>query len=265
MPPGNFSRKSPADEVQSGHSYSRDSLPRRIPAPKNRRIKEFPMRWMRCALIGWLALGLAYATSNAQPTVSKEKLIGAWQVTKSAGDLAVGATLEFGKDGKLKVTAKVGGKEISTEAIYTLDGDNLTTVGPKGDRETLRIKKLTDTELVTEAGKGNGVVVGYEYRSDAKMKSVRPAKALPGGQSTFDLVVENQTFKLEAGKPFWINKEFPDGVAAFTIRGINPSEKLDPTDRLAFPTGISWMDGLGQHKLEMNPLVRRSQTEYKRK
>src|SRR5271170_662527 len=85
------------------------------------------------------------------------------------------------------------------------------------------------------------VVIGYDFKSPDRMKTVRVAKPLPGGQNTFELFVENQTFKIEAGKPFWFTNQFPEGVDAFIIRGINPSEQLDPNNNLAFPTGISWM------------------------
>jgi hypothetical protein len=102
-----------------------------------------------------------------------------------------------------------------------------------------------------------GVVVGYEYISDAKMKTIRVAKPLPKGQNKFDLVVENQTFKLEAGKPFWFNNQFPAGVDRFVIKGINTAEELDPKNNLAFPVGISWMEGNQQHKLTINPITKK--------
>src|SRR5258708_2887184 len=78
------------------------------------------------------------------------------------------------------------------------------------------------------------VVIGYIYTSPNKMKTVNIPKPLKGGQSTFELVVGNRTFPLEAGKRFFFITEFPEGVDSFTIRGINPSEKLDPANPNAF-------------------------------
>jgi hypothetical protein len=99
-------------------------------------------------------------------------------------------------------------------------------------------------------------VIGFDYKSDSKMKTVRVVKALPGGQSKFELFVGGKTFPLEAGKPFFFTTEFPEGVDKFTIRGINESEKLDPTNPLAFPTGISWMDQKS-HEITVTPIVKK--------
>lgn len=117
------------------------------------------MRWFRCALTLCFVLGLAVAATSAalaqdkkEPT-NKEKIVGIWEVTKSA-DAPVGALVEFTKDGKMKLTAKIDGKEITLEGTYTVDGDKINTIGPKGEKETAKIKKLTDTELAVEDQKG---------------------------------------------------------------------------------------------------------------
>lgn len=120
----------------------------------------------------------------------------------------------------------------------------------------------TQAEKKTEQDKGKAVVIGYSYQSDSKMKTVRVAKPLPGGQATFELVVGDKTFPLEAGKPFYFTNQFPDGVDFFIIRGINPSEKLDPKDVRAFPTGISWMD-VKPHEITMTPITKPSSAKGK--
>lgn len=223
------------------------------------------MRWLPGTFLCCLAGVLASSDDQAAEPTPQNKLIGTWEVTKSESDWPVGAILEFTRDGKLKVTTRNSGKELMTESLYTRDGEKLTTTGAKGDKESLRIVKLTDFELVTEGGIGKGVVIGYSFKSDAKMKTVRPAKPLRGGQAKFELVVGGKTFPLEAGKTFWFpNEGFKDGVDAFIIRGINPSEKLDPEDNMAFPTGISWMQA-GAHEITMAPILQRPLTEYKRK
>jgi hypothetical protein len=99
---------------------------------------------------------------------------------------------------------------------------------------------------------------GYEYASNINFKSVLIPQALPGGQSTFELVVGDKTFTLEAGKRFWFAKDggFPDGVPTFTIRGINLVEHLDPTNMNAFVTGLTWMEGNGANQTTMRPIVK---------
>ena len=88
---------------------------------------------------------------------------------------------------------------------------------------------------------GSGIVTGYDYKSSINFKSVLIPKPLPGGQSKFELVVGKQTFPLEAGKRFFFTNDFPNGINAFTVRGIDVSEKLDPTNLAAFITGITLM------------------------
>jgi uncharacterized protein (TIGR03066 family) len=87
---------------------------------------------------------------------NKEKIIGTWELTKSDGDVPVGSILEFTRDGKLKLTARIDGKEVSLTQNYAVDGDKLST----SDQNrvdgwiTTKIKKLTDTELVIQVLNG---------------------------------------------------------------------------------------------------------------
>jgi uncharacterized protein (TIGR03066 family) len=80
-------------------------------------------------------------------------LVGKWEVVKCDGDaLPVGAIVEMTKDGKLKLTEKKDDKE-SHEGTYKVDGDKIMVVLKVNDDEikhTVDIKKLTETELVTE-------------------------------------------------------------------------------------------------------------------
>jgi type II secretory pathway pseudopilin PulG len=103
------------------------------------------------------------------------------------------------------------------------------------------------------------IAIGYEYTSTINFKSVLIPKPLPGGQSTFELVVGDRTFPLEAKKRFWFAKDggFPDGVPAFTIRGINVSEQLDASNMAAFVTGITFVEE-GTPQVKMLPIVKRS-------
>jgi uncharacterized protein (TIGR03066 family) len=74
-------------------------------------------------------------------------------VTKGES-LPEGSTLELTKDGKLKIEVKKDGKvALSVEGTYKIEGKNFTVnlkgPGGKDSTETMEIKKLTDTELVT--------------------------------------------------------------------------------------------------------------------
>ncbi len=113
------------------------------------------MRWFQCAIMACAVLGLIAGNSEAQKKemTNKEKIVGRWETTK-ATTVPKGAVLEFTKDGKLKITASVNGKEISLEGTYAIDGDKINTVGPKGEKESMKIKKLTETELAVEDEKG---------------------------------------------------------------------------------------------------------------
>jgi hypothetical protein len=102
------------------------------------------------------------------------------------------------------------------------------------------------------------VAIGYEYTCTHKMKSVMIPKPLKDGQSTFELVVDDQTFPLQAGRRFFFRGAgFPDGVSAFTVRGIKESEQLDPTNNFAFPTGISWIEDGVTPDVVMRPMVKK--------
>jgi uncharacterized protein (TIGR03066 family) len=138
--------------------------------------QEVAMRLFRCALLCCLVLGLAgcggsttsapskAAAGKPEPgtpeakkeLTNKEKIVAIWVVTKSA-DAPPGALVEFTKDGKINITVKANDKEMKVEGSYTVEEDKINTAvkqGPKEQKETLKIKKLTDTELVTEDEKG---------------------------------------------------------------------------------------------------------------
>jgi hypothetical protein len=56
--------------------------------------------------------------------------------------------------------------------------------------------------------------------------------------------------------PFYFTDFFPEGVRAFTLDGIDESEMLDPTDPLAFVTGLTFVDTAVEGSiLTMTPIV----------
>lgn len=106
----------------------------------------------------WFALAVCLLvgfTVGAYGQDNKEKLLGKWELTK--GEAPPGSTIEFTKDGKLKMVAKVKDKEFSMEGTYKVDGDKIVTalkIGEKEIKETMTIKTLTDKALVTLDEKG---------------------------------------------------------------------------------------------------------------
>jgi uncharacterized protein (TIGR03066 family) len=104
-----------------------------------------------------LLLGLASAAVAAEKVdASREKLVGVWEAAK--GDLPKGSIVEFTKDGKIKLEVKAEGKSHTEEGAYELDGDTIKTTHKGKDgkevKESLKIKKLTDEQLVTEDERG---------------------------------------------------------------------------------------------------------------
>jgi uncharacterized protein (TIGR03066 family) len=116
------------------------------------------MSWLRSTLLLSLAAGLLAAAAPAalgddKDKVSKDKLVGTWEIVKSTAAESVppGTLVEFTKDGKLKITLTIDDKKTTLEGSYTLDGDKLKTkiTGPDGQEhsDTDTITKLTDKEM----------------------------------------------------------------------------------------------------------------------
>ncbi len=99
------------------------------------------------------------------------------------------------------------------------------------------------------------IATGYDYTTIGNnFRVVMLPKALACGQKLFELVVNGRTFPLEAGKPFDFTQVWPEGVAAFTIRGIQARENLDPANPTAFVTGVKFMS-FAPVRLTMIPKV----------
>ena len=88
-------------------------------------------------------------------------LVGAWEVAKAdQGTVPVGSTVEFTKDGKIKVTHKQGDKTETLEGTYKVDGDKFSfeiKVGDNVNKKTITIKKISDTEMSTVDADGKTV------------------------------------------------------------------------------------------------------------
>lgn len=117
------------------------------------------MKTLGMALAALLMSGLAGLAvadekkDDKKTEETKKKLVGVW-IAQEGGDMPAGSTLEFVKDGKLKITVKVGDKTIDVEGTYEITGDEtlkVTSKDPEGKERTEKIKisKLSESELVT--------------------------------------------------------------------------------------------------------------------
>src|SRR5262249_21219182 len=90
--------------------------------------------------------------------VKETLIVGVWELTKAGeGGPPVGTTMEFTKDGKVKMSGKADGKEFALDGTYVVEGQKLTATIKSADRTekgTVTIKKLTDEELVTQDENG---------------------------------------------------------------------------------------------------------------
>jgi uncharacterized protein (TIGR03066 family) len=101
-----------------------------------------------------LAIGLLGAVrAEEKKPDNKTLIVGVWELTKGTGGPPVGAILTFDKEGKVKMTAKMDGQEVTREGAYAVDGDKVK-VTAEGRTESATIKKLTEKELILEAEQG---------------------------------------------------------------------------------------------------------------
>ena len=100
-------------------------------------------------------------TARADEKDFSKAVVGKWEVTKAdAGSVPPGAMIEFTKDGKLIMSAKMGETEVKREGTYTVDGNKIKLVTKKEDKErtqALTILKASDTELSIEGEDGKKV------------------------------------------------------------------------------------------------------------
>ena len=102
----------------------------------------------------------AGARAEDKPDTAK-LMVGKWECTKSdPGTLPVGSIVEFTKDGKMKVTMKMGDMEVKIEGTYTVEKNAFTMVMKMGDdehKQTITIKKISDKEMSTADKDGKAV------------------------------------------------------------------------------------------------------------
>ena len=90
--------------------------------------------------------------------------------------------------------------------------------------------------------------IAYGFISEGlNITSVTLPDALPGGDSDFDLLVDETLYPVTAGSVFDFTSLVPEGVENFALLGIDPNEGFDPTAPPPFPVGLQFAgDGLTQ-------------------
>ncbi len=90
-----------------------------------------------CAAV--LGLVTVFALTGSAKADDTAKLLGKWEITKSAGETPVGTVVEFAKDGKMTANLTLDGKDVKLDGTYKLDGKklkvNLTLNEQKIDHE----------------------------------------------------------------------------------------------------------------------------------
>jgi uncharacterized protein (TIGR03066 family) len=118
--------------------------------------EETPMKTLCGVAAALLVAVLAAAPAVADEKIDKKNLVGVWEGAKD-GALPPGATIEFTKDGKLKMSIEVMGKKNNLVGTYKVDGNKLTVTmkdpGGKEATETDTIKTLTADKLVIHSEK----------------------------------------------------------------------------------------------------------------
>ena len=120
------------------------------------------MSVLRLLVAGAVACALAVgARADEKKADNAKLLVGTWEVAKAdQGTVPVGSTVEFTKDGKMKVTHKKDGKEETAEGNYKVEGEKFFFVVQAGDtvfKKTVTIKKISETELSTVDEDGKAV------------------------------------------------------------------------------------------------------------
>lgn len=98
------------------------------------------------------------ASADEKKKLDTKLVIGQWDVTNShAGGPPKGGTVEFTKDGKIKVVGEADGMKMSFEGTYKIDGTKMVLTFKIGDREQpveLTIDQLTEKTFTTTSSAG---------------------------------------------------------------------------------------------------------------
>jgi len=119
------------------------------------------MNALRLIAAGFLMIGIVAGVRAEKADTNKDKVVGTWEVVKSEEPPPpVGAVVEFGKDGKMKVTRKQDDKDVTINGTYTVKGDTINVVLKIEDKEvkhTITIKKIEGDVISVENEKGKAI------------------------------------------------------------------------------------------------------------
>lgn len=122
------------------------------------------LRLLAVVLTVCVMTGCIQAYDQAGKPDKAKLLVGKWEVIAAKEELPVGSVIEFSKDGKMKITAKKGGKEESLNAIYKVDSDTIQFTLKLSDKDEqkdpLAIKTISERDLVLEAKGG----ITFEFK-----------------------------------------------------------------------------------------------------
>lgn len=108
---------------------------------------------MRLSAVVLSVVVFGLAGTAAPEDDNAKNIVGKWEMTKAGGDVPVGSTIEFTKDGKLSAVIKSDGKDLTLNGTYKIEKDKLIVkimVENETIEETVTIKKLTKDELELE-------------------------------------------------------------------------------------------------------------------
>jgi uncharacterized protein (TIGR03066 family) len=116
-----------------------------------------------------VVLGLAFVVpavlkaddkkDNKKNEETAAKLLGDWEITKASDDAAVGALVNFAKDGKLVIKITINGQEQKIEGTWKLDDNGKLITESGGSDDTDTIKKLTADAMELENKDGKITVM----------------------------------------------------------------------------------------------------------
>ncbi|MCW9051655.1 MAG: VPLPA-CTERM sorting domain-containing protein [Motiliproteus sp.] len=102
------------------------------------------------------------------------------------------------------------------------------------------------------------IAIGYEYEVDSgpNVATVLIPAALPNGDADFLIEIAGVQYAITAGVSFDIFAEtgIVGGVSSFKILDISTAEALDPTDDLAFNTGLTFVSA-GTANVTQTPIT----------
>ena len=116
------------------------------------------VRGLRLLAVGAIAFVLGTAALADEKKDNAKLIQGKWEVVAAhEGGPPKGGTVEFTKDGKIKVSGEQNGMKQEFDGTYKVNGDKLVLTFKIGDAErpvNLTIEKLDETTCITMSSAG---------------------------------------------------------------------------------------------------------------